>query len=48
MIMNFQPLNWYVVFIIEEFCHDEQGFSITTFYAWNIMCSDKLSLWGFV
>ena len=29
--MNFQPLCWYVVFIIEESCHDKQGFSITTY-----------------
>jgi hypothetical protein len=46
--MNFQLLCWYVVIIIEESCHDEHGFSITTFCAWNIMCSDKLSLLGFV
>jgi hypothetical protein len=45
--MNFQPLCWHVVFIIEESCHGKQGFSITTVCAWNIMYSDKLSLLRF-
>jgi len=29
--MNVQLLCWYVVIIIEESCHDKEGFSITTF-----------------